>query len=129
MWNAFQGEGASNYSFHPEITENDLHIAQHDTVLKKVLIGMVKFSGRALDPLSRRAGLYNVALLLLMVYAFRRRTLWLAVFVPLLGANFSLLLSMTYQSYRYVYYAPLLFWFMLLLVISPLFASTGNTKN
>ena len=44
--------------------------------------------------------------------------LLLTIFLPLIGANLSLVLSMTYQSFRYVYYIPLLMGLMWLLAVS-----------
>lgn len=119
LWNVNQGEGSSNYAWLPTIEENDLGIKQSDdNGLRKVLLGMLKFAGRALDPLSRRAGLYNILFLLLFLYMFKQRKISLLIFTPLFAANLSLVLSMTFQTFRYVYYIPLLFGVLWLLAVS-----------
>jgi hypothetical protein len=119
LWNVNQGEGSGNYAWLPVIEENDLGFKQSDdNGLRKVFIGMLKFAGRALDPLSRRAGIYNILFLLLFLYMFKQRKISLLIFIPLFAANLSLVLSMTFQTFRYVYYIPLLFGVVWLLAVS-----------
>lgn len=118
LWNVNQAEGSSNYSFLPIIEENDLGLQQHDNFLKQLLTGFVKFAGRALDPLSRRAGIFNLLLFFLLAYIIKLRKSYYLVFLALIGANLSLILSMTVQYLRYVYYIPLMFGFIWLLIIS-----------
>lgn len=119
LWNVNQGDGSSNYAWLSVIEENDLGFKQSDdNDLRKVLTGMLKFAGRALDPLSRRAGIYNILFLLLFLYMFKQRKIRLLIFIPLFAANISLVLSMTFQTFRYVYYIPLLFGVIWLLAIS-----------
>ena len=129
LWNVFQAEGASNYSYEPFIEPNDLGIEHHENGLHKGLMGLIKFAGGALDPISRRCGIFNILLLLLLLFMFKQRKITLLVFLPLIGANMSLLLSMTYQSYRYVYYIPLLFVMLWLLAVSPIFRAANTQKK
>jgi hypothetical protein len=132
LWNVFQGQGSSNYSYQPLIEENELGFKHSENALKKGLMGILNFAGRAADPVVRRAGIYNILLMLLLLYvAGKRKSYWL-IFLPLIGANVSLLLSMTFQSFRYVYYVPLLFGFIWLFAISKFVtpvADKGLEKN
>ncbi|WP_136580538.1 hypothetical protein [Niastella caeni] len=118
LWNAFQGQGSFNYSYHELIEENEFGFKHRENGLHKVLMGMLNFAGRALDPLVRRAGLYNILLMFLLLYVARQRKNYWIVFLPLLAVNVSLLFSMTYQAFRYVYYVPLLFGFVWLFTVS-----------
>lgn len=129
LWNSFQGEGSSNYSYLPMIEENDLGLKQQDNGLKNVLMKLVNFTGRALDPVSRRAGIFNVLFLLLFLYVIKQRLRFGLLFLPLFAANLSLLMGMTFQSFRYVYYIPLLFGFVLLLAISDIISKTSTLKS
>jgi hypothetical protein len=118
LWNVNQADGAPNYSYERNIVENEFGFKQHENGLHKALMGMLNFTGRALDPITRRCGLFHILLLLIFVYMFSQsKRTWL-IFLPLIGANLSLLLSMTYQSFRYVYYIPLLMGLMWLLAVS-----------
>jgi hypothetical protein len=118
LWNVNQAEGSSNYSYEPNLEENEFGFKQQENGLHKVLMGMVKFFGRALDPISRRVGVFNILLLLVFLYVFKQRKMYWLIFLPLIGANLSLLLSMTFQSFRYVYYIPLLMGVLWLLAIT-----------
>jgi hypothetical protein len=118
LWNVNQGEGSSNYAWEPFIEENDLGFKQNENGLHKVLMGMLKFAGRALDPLSRRSGIYNIFFLLIFLYLLRQRKMYWLILLPLFASNISLLLSMTFQTFRYVYYIPLLFGVIWLLSVS-----------
>ena len=118
LWNTFQGEGASNYSSEPGLVENEFGFKHSENGLKKVLMGLIKFAGRAIDPISRRVGIFNIILALLFLNAIRSRKNYWIIFLPLVATNGFLLISMTYQAYRYVYYIPLLVGFMWLFSVS-----------
>jgi hypothetical protein len=128
LWNVNQAEGSSNYSVLPMIEENDLGLQQHDNFLKKALTGFMQFAGRALDPVSRRAGIYNILLFFLFAYIIKQRKSYYLIFLAVTGSNLSLILSMTFQSLRYVYYVPLLFGFIWLLIVSNVISYSKTTK-
>lgn len=123
LWNINQGDGPSTYAWEPDMQENDLGFKQPDNGLRKVLMGMLKFAGRALDPLTRRMGIYNVFLLLIFLYMFKQRKLSWLIFLPIFATNVSLVLGMTFPALRYGYYLPLLFGLLWLLSVSGIVTS------
>ncbi|HUP13123.1 MAG TPA: hypothetical protein VM187_12940, partial [Niastella sp.] len=118
LWNINQGNGPATYSWEPYLAENDLGLKQTENGLHKALMGMLKFAGRALDPLTRRLGIYNVFLLLIFLYMFKQRKISWLIFLPLLATNVSLMLGMTFPALRYGYYLPLLLGLLWLLAVS-----------
>ena len=132
LWNTFQGEGATNYSYEPNLFESEFGFKHAENGLKKALMGALGFAGRAIDPISRRVGIFNIILALLLLYVARRRKNYWIIFLPLVATNGFLLISMTYQAYRYIYYIPLLVGFIWLFSVSkfitPVLDKSGEKK-
>lgn len=128
LWNVYDAPGAYNYKYHTQIDENNLGLTMSDNFVKKVLKWYLEKSEKLADPLLWRAGIYNILVLFLLFAFLKQRKWYLLIFIPVLGSIFALLLSMTIQNFRYVYFAPLIFGFLWLLYISN-FKSIANHKS
>ncbi|WP_133053952.1 DUF6020 family protein [Niastella yeongjuensis] len=124
-WNVFEAPGAYNFKYHTQIDENAFGLKSGDNFLKKILMFGLKASEKVADMFMWRAGIFNILVLLLLFLFLRHRQWYLLLFVPVLGSDAALLLSMTIQNYRYVYFVPMIFGFLWLLYISN-FKSAGN---
>ena len=118
LWNVSQPANSFNYNYHPKIDQNELGLSQRDNTLKKNLLWILDITSKKADVLLWRAGIYNVLILTLLLLFVRRGRKYLLLFIPVLSCNLSLLISVTHQSYRYVYYVPLLFGFIWFLYLS-----------
>lgn len=78
----------------------------------------VEFTINKADFLLWRAGLHNILMPLLLAGFLKQGKKHLLIFIPLIGCNLSLAISMTYQAFRYVYYIPVLFGFIWLLYLT-----------
>jgi hypothetical protein len=129
LWNVYDAPGAYNYKYHTQIDENKLGLTMSDNFVKKILAWYLEQSERLGDPIFWRAGIYNILILLLLFAFLKQRKSYLLIFIPIIGSILALLLSMTIQNYRYVYFAPLIFGFIWLLYISNFKSVTNFNKS
>lgn len=128
VWNVSEAPGAYNYKYHTQIDENNMGLKASNNFLKKILKLYLEKSEKLADSFLWRAGLYNILLFFLLFLFLKHRKWYLLIFIPVLGSNLSLLLSMTIQNFRYVYFAPMIFGFLWLLYISN-FKSFANVNR
>lgn len=118
LWNVYDAPGAYNYKYHTQIDENKLGLTMSTNFVTKILKKYLEQSEKLADPIMWRGGIYNILILLLLFAFLKQRKWYLLIFIPVLASIFALLLSMTIQNFRYVYFAPLIFGFVWLLYIS-----------
>ncbi|WP_133054733.1 DUF6020 family protein [Niastella populi] len=122
VWNVFEANGSFNYRYHHDLDENKFGLSANPNFLKKIIEKYLEYSASIADPVLWRAGVYNFLILLLMLPMAKRSKRFLLFFIPVIGTNISLLLSMTLQNFRYVYYVPMIFGIIWLLSISNIMA-------
>jgi hypothetical protein len=118
VWNVFEAPGAYNYKYHTNIDENMFGLKSGDNFVKKILMFVLKNSERVTDMFMWRAGVYNILVLFVLFLFLRHRKWYLLIFIPVLGSDLALLLSMTIENFRYVYFVPMIFGFLWLLYVS-----------
>jgi hypothetical protein len=129
VWNVLEANGSFNYRYCHVIDPNTFGIHSPDSLIKKVLEHLLELSVKIADPFLWRAGIFNFLTVLLLLSMMKQRKWFLLLFIPVIGTNISLLLSMTLQNFRYVYYVPLIFGFIWLLSISTIMAREKTKTN
>jgi hypothetical protein len=129
VWNVIEASGSFNFRFAYEVESNKFGFVSTPDPVEDVLEQSMISSAEIADPFLWRAGIYNFLLLLLLLVMAKRKKRYLLFFIPVLATNFSLLLSMTLQNFRYVYYVPMIFGFMWLLSISDLMGKKVKQIN
>jgi len=129
VWNVMEANGSFNFRFGHDLDPNPWGLKSPDNTLKKVLVHILDISVKEVDPILWRAGLYNFLLLLVLLLLAKRNKWFLLFFIPVIGTNISLMLSMTLQNFRYVYYVPMIFGFIWLLSISTIMAREKTKTN
>jgi hypothetical protein len=125
-WNVFPANGSFNYKYHTQIDKNDFGLKTSDNFLKKILVFCLHASEHVADPFLWRGGIFNILMLFLLFLFLKHNRWYLLIFITFLGSDLSLLLSMTIQNFRYVYFVPTIFGFLWLLYISN-FKSVNQT--
>lgn len=128
VWNVTEAAGSFNYKYHPAIDVNKHGLKQNNNSLKKGLEWILETSVKIADPFLWRAGVYNFLILFLLFLFLKYRRWYILIFIPLIASDLSLMLSMTYQSFRYIYNVPMIFGFLWLLSISN-FLSADNVQK
>jgi hypothetical protein len=119
MWNITQPEKSFNYTFQTTLDESfNTGFKQHDNTLKSFFLKELDYSEKLADPILRRPGLFNILTLLLCLLFIKQRRSYGLIFLPVLASNLTLVILMTHQSFRYLYYVPLVFGFLWLLTLS-----------
>ncbi|WP_177193682.1 hypothetical protein [Niastella yeongjuensis] len=133
LWDVTMAQGSFNYIYYTNIDSNKAGLKQHpNPILKPVLNHYLEYTEKHFQPVLWRPGIYNILLAILLLSLFSMRKRYLLIFLPLIGTNFSLIVAMTHQSFRYVYYVPLIFGFIWLLAISKIISPAkikNNTTN
>ncbi|THU33525.1 hypothetical protein FAM09_25595 [Niastella caeni] len=132
LWDVYHHEYAYNARYNTELESNNSGLSAKDNKLKQALKSFLEFTVSNADILIWRSGFYNILLLLLLVCFLKQRKKYFLIFIPLIGCNLSLAISMTFQAFRYVYYIPMLFGFIWLLylatTIAPAKVNDESTK-
>jgi hypothetical protein len=120
IWDIAQSGKAYNYRYADGIIENNVGITGVDNFLTKNINEILEVSSRiqVVDALLWRGGIYTV-FLLLIIYYILLFGLWdkLVLFIPVIGNIVSLIFSMAWQDYRYVYFEFFITGFILLYVL------------
>jgi hypothetical protein len=128
LWNVSRAKRSFNYAIHPRIDKNDMGFKQSDNGMKRFLLKILEFSETQAELVLERPGVFNILTLLLLLLFIKQRRSYGLIFLPLIASNLSLMLSMAHQSFRYVYYVPLLFGFLWLLALSSSISSNYSKK-
>lgn len=119
IWDFTQAPNAYNYRFGNGLIENDLGITQTNNILTKGVNRMLELTTHivVLDSVLWRGALYTF-LLLLVIYFILINRMWskYIILIPIVSNLISLLLSMSWQDYRYVYFEFFLIGFILIAV-------------
>ncbi|WEK37596.1 MAG: hypothetical protein P0Y53_08785 [Candidatus Pseudobacter hemicellulosilyticus] len=129
LWNVSRANNSFTHAYHPAIDENVFGLRQSDTGLRRILIKFLDFSMEKAAPLLWRSGFFNVLFLLLLFTIFRQNRRSCLVFLPMAGTTLTLLVAMAHQDFRYVYYIPLLFGFLLLFSFTLQWLTPPNNEN
>lgn len=116
IWDITQPELAYNNRFSNIVMENDLGIERKDNFMTKLMdsILILSYKYKILDSVLWRGGIYSViCVILLLTIVMRKRWSDLPIWIPFLGNILSLLLSMSWQDYRYVYFEFYTIWFII----------------
>lgn len=121
MWNISQAPGSFNYrGDFGSIYQNEYNLVNQSTEISNFLRDVLhkSYQNPLLDSLIWRTGIYIVALLIIGLFLYLNRKELLIIFLPLLGNILSLGMSMYHQSYRYVWFIFVIFWFILSIAIT-----------
>jgi hypothetical protein len=119
LWNISRPDYVHNSKYNTLLEPNKYGLSQQETKLKSVLINYLKISESFGGIFWWRAALYGIFILLLMFFVVKNGYLrYLLPFLPWFGAVCSLIPSIAWQDFRYVYFAGFLFGFLFLLALS-----------
>jgi len=113
LWNVSYPPAVSPVYYATGIPKNNFGLAQKENALRIPLKNYLSTSENISQELGWRAGIFNILLLLLGFYILRvggKRHL--LIFVPWLAAVLALWQSFLGQQFGYVYFVPLIFWFV-----------------
>ncbi|MBQ7363396.1 MAG: hypothetical protein IJW48_02980 [Clostridia bacterium] len=89
------------------VEANDLGFYCRENAITELVDGIyhASVSNNLIDSLVWRVGPYlSVALVLLLIAVLQRKWAFLLAYIPIVGNSISLLMSMAWQDYRYVYF-------------------------
>ena len=118
MWDITQPETvyAYNYRFSNEVLDNNFGIQREGNLLTRLMdsILLLSYKIKLSDIVIWRGGIYTLVCLILLYYTIAKKA-WgdFLIMVPFLGNILSLLLSMSSQDYRYVYFEFYTIWFII----------------
>jgi hypothetical protein len=119
-WDIYQPEKGYNYRYSNEVIENDLHIVRRENIFTNIFSFLLKGTTyvNIIDSFMWRGGIYTVLLMLLGYYlGVLKKSKSILILIPFVGNLLSLILSMSSQDYRYVYFEFFIIWFIILAVI------------
>jgi hypothetical protein len=120
VWNVSRPTTAFNSNFSTELDENNHGLKQKGNMLKPVILHYLRLSVDLGSEFFWRGGIYNIFMVLLAFYCVRTGSrLQLMYLLPWFGATLSLMPALLWQEFRYVYFIPIIFWFLWLTSISP----------
>jgi hypothetical protein len=117
IWNITEPKGGYNFRYNDYFEQNTLGLQRNENNITKLLIayGKTSYKSKLLDIIFWRAGIYYAIIILIMFYWFIKKSYNNFYILLPLGTNtFSLILSVGWQDYRYVYFVWLIFWFVLM---------------
>lgn len=120
LWNVSYPTVVSPVYYATDIPGNNFALVQKDNALRAPLKKYLNISETVGQELTWRAGIFNILLLLLGFYVLRAG--WkrqLLLFIPWLAGIVALWSSNLGQEFSYVYFIPLIFWFVWATVVSP----------
>jgi len=126
LWDVTMAKGSFNYIYFCGIDSSNLGFVQPKNNMQPVMTKYLDYTAEHLAPVLWRPGLYNILLALLLLSFVKHSRKYIFIFLPVIGTNLSLLIAQTHQSFRYVYYIPLVFGFIWLLAISKAIRYTNN---
>jgi hypothetical protein len=118
LWNVTMAKGSFDYTYSFGIDKNNSGLKQEKNSWQPVMKKFLDFTVKKLQPVLWRPGIYNILLALLFFSFIKLRRKYFLLFLPAFSTNLSLIIAMSHQSFRYVYYVPLVFGFIWLLAIS-----------
>lgn len=125
VWNVFQRNGydwkAANDTYEIGVINNDFGYYRNDNLLTSVVSVIVRatFTNRLLDTFFWRGGIHLCFILILSFYAIIKKEYKKLIFVlPFIGNVASLILSMCWQDFRYVFFMNMFSVCFLLIILS-----------
>lgn len=124
LWDVSRPALAYNFYYSTELEANNYGLTQKKNNLKPVISKYLKTSETIGADFFWRAGIYNILIFLLMFFVAKTKSKRnLLSFLPWLGAVLSLLPSLVWQEFRYIYFVQVLFGFLWL------FSIPGNVER
>ena len=120
LWNSIVSgynwrTGNDQYKIVVESNELDLYCRENAITRFVSNVYQISVSNYFFDSLIWRAGPYlSVAFVLLLISIIQKKRAFLLTYIPIVGNSLSLILSMAWQDYRYVYYVFVLCVFLVL---------------
>lgn len=121
LWNIYPRTDSYDYRYSMGIIDNEFNLKSNENSLTKNLGNYLETSGKKinLDILTWRSGIYVIGLLIVTAFMWlTNKKKYLLISVPTYANILSLVLSMTWQDYRYVWFIPLTVWFLFLTIVT-----------
>lgn len=116
MWDVFPPKHGYNFRYYSDVLDNTVQIERKHNLLENLANKYLEFSSNydIFDSFFWRSGLLTILCLLSLFYVYcKKNREAVLVFIPLLGNMLSLIVSMSWQDYRYVYFEFYSLWFVL----------------
>jgi hypothetical protein len=130
IWNVSKPKGVHNTFYNTDLEPNNFGLTQEKASFKKVLLDYLKISESLGSIFLWRVGIYNIFILLLVFFALKTGSKkHLLLFLPWFGGIISLIPSLAWQEFRYVYFIFFLFGFLWLTIISKVIELPEQKKS